>query len=233
MIYQPPLFILDKKAGGYSSKILALSPTGYWKHAEGSGSVALDSSGNGYNGTYSAGVDLSQPGIGDGLNCATFDTAGEKVDIFGAGFASAFNGSKFSVCGWAKRASWPVGSFDRLFTFQVDVNNFTLGELNGVAAGMEFLYKGSGIMKSITKSDMSTTLFFHYAMTVDFPTDEMKAFINGTQIGTTQTLLPAWVGALTVAQFSGINTWFGSMAHNAYWAGVILTPAQILNLATL
>lgn len=47
----------------YPAIILADSPTGYWQLNETSGTVAADSSGNGYTGTYTGGFTLGQTGI--------------------------------------------------------------------------------------------------------------------------------------------------------------------------
>lgn len=46
----------------YQDLVLSRSPDGYWRLADGSGTVATDSSGNGDNGTYQPGVTLGQPG---------------------------------------------------------------------------------------------------------------------------------------------------------------------------
>ena len=49
-------------------------------------------------------------------------------------------------------------------------------------------------------------------------TGEMKAFIDGSQVGTTQTGLGVWVGAIADSVAIGAT---GSAGHSAYWLGMI------------
>ena len=59
----------------YLQKIIAMFGTsliGYWPGSEEAGTVAVDYSGNGYNGVYT-GVTFGQEGIGDGLICPRYD----------------------------------------------------------------------------------------------------------------------------------------------------------------
>ncbi len=54
----------------YANRVLADSPLGYWRLGENSGSVAVDSSGNGNDGTYVGSVALGQPGLAPGMDSA-------------------------------------------------------------------------------------------------------------------------------------------------------------------
>ena len=54
----------------YANRVLADSPLGYWRLGEFSGSVAVDSSGNGNDGTYVGNVVLGQPGLAPGIDSA-------------------------------------------------------------------------------------------------------------------------------------------------------------------
>lgn len=68
-------------ADPYASTVLADHPLGYWRLGESSGTTALDSSGNGHNGTYVGGVTLGAPSlIGSGGTAATFNGTG-YVDL--------------------------------------------------------------------------------------------------------------------------------------------------------
>ncbi len=61
---QDTLTISESAIPAYLSAVLTDLPSGYWRLGEGSGVVAVDSSGNGRNGTYSAtGVTLGQTGL--------------------------------------------------------------------------------------------------------------------------------------------------------------------------
>jgi hypothetical protein len=69
----------------YQKELLALGPLAYWPLEETSGTVAYDLAG-GYNGTYTGGVILAQPGVtnasfGSPSYSASFDGASGYVDI--------------------------------------------------------------------------------------------------------------------------------------------------------
>ncbi len=67
--------------GGYASVVLADSPLAYWKLDESSGTTAVDSSGNGRDGTYAGGYTLSQSGIGGTNTAVLFDGSTAYVDF--------------------------------------------------------------------------------------------------------------------------------------------------------
>lgn len=61
--------------------ITALTPAGYWKLQETSGTAAADSSGNGRNGTYVNGPTLNATAGPDGFNYPTFDGTNDTMDV--------------------------------------------------------------------------------------------------------------------------------------------------------
>src|SRR3990170_2464169 len=88
----------------------------YWMQAEGSGSVALDTSGNSRTGAYT-GVDLGQPGIGDGRTCPWFDGANDYVNTYTASLANAYNKDELTFAAWGKVNSagiWTDGASRRI-----------------------------------------------------------------------------------------------------------------------
>lgn len=82
---------------------VALVVAGCWRFGEPSGTVALDSSGNGNNGTYLGGVTLGQPGVIAGNTAALFDGFNDTVRIPNS--ISLKVGSSFSLEAWVKRTS--------------------------------------------------------------------------------------------------------------------------------
>lgn len=81
-----------------------------------------------------------------------------------------------------------------LASLRVDSNNnieiFTSG------TDMVLKYKGGGVTKSVTTPQTISEYVF-YDLTYDVNDDELKAYINGSQIGVTTTGLGTFAGALT------------------------------------
>jgi hypothetical protein len=83
----------------------------------------------------------------------------------------------------------------------------------------------------------STTDWFHIAVTWDTAADEVKAYFQGSQTGSTLTGLGNWLGSLSenetnVGALMEVPSycWKGWLAHPAAWTKA-LTPAQIASLA--
>jgi uncharacterized repeat protein (TIGR01451 family) len=66
---------------GYAAQILADQPLGYWRLDETSGTVAADASGNGHDGTISAGVSLAQSPLVGGGTSMRFPGTGPIVRV--------------------------------------------------------------------------------------------------------------------------------------------------------
>jgi hypothetical protein len=65
----------------YDSEVLADTPAGYWKLDETSGTSAVDSSGNGNNGTYIGGITLNNRTLADGTKCPDFNGSTGYVNL--------------------------------------------------------------------------------------------------------------------------------------------------------
>ena len=232
--------VLDTLA--YTKKVQSSGPISYWAMAEASGSVALDSSGNGRTGAYTA-VTLGAAGIGDGRTAASFDGATSFNNIYTASFDAAWTGGEFTIAGWAKVSAAGVwtdaanraiirirrsGSGDRIDLLKSSTNN-----------EVDYIYVASGVTKSVVLGSFSPTTYFHIAVTVSAGADQMKAYINGAQTGATQNGLGAWGGVLDATQtcVGAVSTvpatvFSGTLAHIAVWNSA-LSAAAIANLAVV
>jgi VCBS repeat-containing protein len=91
-------------ASSYYDEVMADSPALYWRLDETNGTTAVDSSGNGYDGTYGTGVTLgATPLVPDGNAITTF--ASSATAIVGVGSPDAI--SALSAEMWLKIASAP------------------------------------------------------------------------------------------------------------------------------
>jgi hypothetical protein len=223
----------------YTNKVIALSPIAYWPLAESSGSTATDESGNARNGAYTS-VTLGATGIGDGRTAAAF-TTGSFCNIYGASLAGAFNGQEGSLSMWAQVSAagiWTDGTNKALIELQVDASNVVRIRKTTTNNISQAIYTAGGTNKTVNITNSATT-WFHLALTWSKIADQFKVFLNGAQVGATQTALGTFAGSLvsTAATIGAANTsatipWSGQIAHVALFTS-ILSGADITALATV
>jgi hypothetical protein len=121
-----------------------------------------------------------------------------------------------TVSAWIKLDS--TSANDVIFKFDVDTNNqATIAYINSTAK-MRFQYKAGGTTKKI---DHSVSIendgnWHHVVITWDTSADELKGYIDGSAVGSTQTGLGTWSGSINAFAI-GKN----SIANNSYWTGHI------------
>lgn len=229
--------------GGYANRVKNTATANliaYWPLWEASGTTASDYSGNSRTGTYSN-VTLGATGIGDGNTAASFSSS--YVNVYGAGLVGAFSGAEGTVMAWLNVANvgvWSDGITREFVTLMADSSNRVLCYRNGGANGSlaAFLNAG-GTLKSGGVTGLSTTSWFHMALTYSKSGDALKFYYNGTQQGATATGLGIWAGSLAsnttvvgALSTAASNPWSGSIAHVAVWNTPLLA-AQIAALATV
>jgi hypothetical protein len=209
-----------------------------WRLSETSGAVANDSSPENNDGAYT-GVALANAAGPDGVAVPYFDGANDYVDLHSAGLAADFNGAAGTLAIWVDANIAWADSNARIFTILLaDTNNFLFID-KSAANTVLFSYKSGGTAKTVTLVPVTPASWFHVALTWDKANDELKAYYNGAQTGTTQTGLGVWAGALSSNQcLIGANTktptfvWDGWIGPTSLWKAV-LTPAEILALSTV
>jgi hypothetical protein len=192
------------------------------------------------NGVYT-GVTLGEEGIGDGRTCPLFDGVNDYVNIFTTTFRDAFDEDEGSMMVWAKVADagvWTDGVSRRALTVGVDGNNRVLLQKSVVANAFEYLYTAGGVSK-LRASTISSVDWNVFAITWSKSADEVRAYLAGTQQGTTLNGLGVWVGNLsanTTVIGAGSTVpaavFHGYLAHVAIWDRP-LTLTEIEDLAVL
>ncbi len=234
---------------GVAGAIMALGPLGYWKLDEPSGTTAVDSSGNGRNGTYTGtGYTLQGAAGGDGLNYVDLGNGGNSshiaiasVNVFTANFTPGLTFFMLikpdSVAGTTRQfiiAKQGTG---------VDAEwGYAINE--GVAASMNgrvWSPAGAAVMKKVTSTNLITTAwqavaFSHSTVSASNPIAIYRN--NNTDISASEGLgsssySPAtgavrigWRGDSPAGQY-----WAGGMAHVAIFAGQ-LNSTQIGTMTT-
>lgn len=233
----PALSGLSGMGEDYKQRVLATRSAAllrYWMLDEASGTSMVDSSANADHGVYT-GVDLAQPGIGDGRTCPNWDGVNDKGNAYTAALAAAFPTAEGSLGGFCKVSGAGVyadGTTRQVAGFRVDANNRVFFGRSTGAGSMTLQYSAGGTAKLVTAT-LATLGWFHMCLTWSKAADEVRAYINGIQIGATQTGLGTWVGAVassaanigaTLTTPSGV--WSGSIAHVGLW-NAPLTPAEV------
>jgi len=151
-------------------------------------------------GAGAAAPTLGAAGIGDGRSAFSFD-GGDYVTIYTTKLASELNLAKGSALIWVKMASAAVwaDATERMF---INLRNAAADgmslEKTSVANQLRFLHVGSGITDLVIDTSLgATTDWFLMAMTWDEAADQFKAYLNGAQVGATQTALGAVANPLT------------------------------------
>ena len=241
-IFAPPL---QGNAGQtYAQKVLDIQTAnliGYWPLWEAAGVTAADQSAQANNGSYT-GVDLAQPGIGDGNTCPYFGGSGDYVNVYSAGLASDFNSQELTVALWVKvnaASFWTDAAYHYIIRLGADVANVISFDKQNTNNSLQLAYTAGGTTDQYYGTGHSDTGWIHLALTVSKAADQLKAYKNGSQIGATQTTLGAWVGSLasTLSVIGAQNTTpaavhNGYIAHVALWT-MALDAAQIASLATV
>lgn len=224
-------------AQSYTDRVLSYSPIAYWRLNETAGGTATDSSGNGHTGTYN-GVTLSATTGPDGSTPApSFDGINDFVNVYSAGFAGAFNGSEGSLASWMKVVDWENAGY--LCRFYVDAaNRIRIGQ-SATDNTIEFNYRAGDVAKFVTVGSQTQTGWFHVAMTWTATGDEMQMYIDGAQVGGTQSSLGTWAGALSstqtvigAASTTGSSAFPGNIADFAIF-DTPLSADAIADLATV
>lgn len=225
----------------YTNKVKALGPIAYWPQAEPSGTTIVDESGNGRNGTY-VGVTLGQPGIGDGRTAAGYDGVTSYGNIYSASLAGAWNGQELTISTGVRITDagiWADVLSHRFVYISVDANNRVYLEKQGIPGNLLCAYVAGGTLKAVSWASGSPTTWLHVAITASKTADQMKFYVNGAQVGTTQTGLGTWVGALAstlccigAQNTTPTNAHKGVAAHTAIFNRA-LSAAEIASLAVV
>jgi len=210
----------------------------YWPMWEASGAVGNDISGNARHGAYT-GVDLGQPGMGDGHTCPWWDGVNDYLNVYSTSLRDAFNSDTGTVMIWCKVndiSVWADASARRAIIIKRDWSNYISLHKESGGSGFDFRYQSPGFEKNIYY-DVDDIGWFCAALTWDRGVNEIKAYIKGSQYGATQSGMAVWDGAIADAGIGSRVThptdpWHGWLGPTAIWS-IPLTQTEITRLATV
>lgn len=217
----------------YSTRVLATSPLRYNKLNETSGTAIVDSSGNGYTGTYT-GVDLANADSPFLPNKAPFwDGTNDYGNLHSAAFATAFNYNEFTLMLWFKMNAagvWTDAANRFLIRLDRDASNTINIRKTTNNNELAFTRTGGGTTRSVTLGSQSDTAWVCLALSCSvaggglLAAGELRAYKNGAQVGSTQTgnINATGSGLTSTATTLGAATTTPALVHHGYLAHAII-----------
>lgn len=227
------LGIAPRMHTAYARRVVATQTAnllGYWPLMESAGTVGLDFSGNGRNGTYSGSLVYGDTGIGDGWTSPYFEGTNCQLNVT-TSMTGVFNGLEGTIMIWARRPNWTDALRDALTCQSVTGSWLTF---RGTSSGQMVLsYIGGGIERSIFITGLSGNGWYCFTQSWSKSTDQVKAYKNGVQSGSTLTGLGTWTGEVSFFRIGFRSYWWlGNLAHCAIW-NTALSDAQVLALGSV
>jgi len=153
--------------------------------------------------TFSNIYSLSFAGVDDYVN---LNSAASIVDV-----------SRGTISAWAKLSN--VSDNTPIFKFYTNSNNQATIIYLHSSNEFKFMYKAAGTNTQVITSAGSIEgdgNFHHFAFTWNVGGNEFKAYIDGSQVGTTQTTFGTWSGTPSVFELgrnglSGTGYWIGNI----------------------
>lgn len=173
--------------GNYPDVINGLNPVGYWRLGDGSGTTAVDETGN-KNGRYKHGVSLGEEGAiaGDSDTAVEFDGSDDKIEVGSSGLFPV-NGD-ISVNIWVNIDRYPSGSGrDLIFSLESKNNNKKMNtfELRVNDSGDLYYrhqYDNEGDLEEtalFNSVDLNEDTWYNLTITRDAGSNEVSVYING------------------------------------------------------
>lgn len=219
----------------YSNEVLntqTANIVGYWQLNETSGSLAEDSSSQGNDGSYS-GVTLDSDTGPDNQPVGYWDSTTSYANIYSSDLNTDFNGAEGGISLWFKAADesmWTENKHFFLVNFTSDTGDFIFIRKQNNSQYLMFGYRSGGVEKYHQAVISNKTSWNHIAFTWSDSADQLKVYVNGTNVNTA-TGLGTWGGNLTSTQsvIGSNNTtpsypWKGNIAHVGVWNTPLSQP---------
>lgn len=197
----------------------------YWPMGETRGTIIADISGNGRNGATagSTGPTLGAEGIGDGRTAPSFPGGNGFINVYSTNLRDAWPGANGSFMCWAKVASaavWTNVAYREFVNIEVDGNNCVwAGRTTAATNALYCSFRAGGTIENYGVIGISTTGWFHFALTWSKANERTRVYLNGALWGSTATL-GTWTGSLSssasvlgAVSTGGSEGWNGSIAH--------------------
>ncbi|MBU0980310.1 MAG: hypothetical protein KJ709_05865 [Nanoarchaeota archaeon] len=193
------------------------SLVGYWSMDQHNSSGVHDNSSYGNAGRFSGGLSTSNITTGKYGKGLTFDGVDDWVEI--DTINDDVNVNAGTIEGWGRMANYASGVYETFVALYADNSNRIFIE-KYTDDEMEFYHIAGGTADHINIDVSSYSGWHHWVMTWDTSADELKAYIDGVQVGTTQTGLGTFSGT-PVDSAIGVQAEDEQPAWDEFWNGAI------------
>ena len=232
----------------YKDKVKSIRPESliaYYPLDEERGTAIGDHSLQANHGTATS-VILADDTGPDGLPAPRFDGTNSYINIYSSALDTDFSETTGSASVWVRvlnSAQLENTTRRGILALGADTSNIVYIERTTTANTFRIAYIGGGTTDSVSptfyKDGSYEIPWVHLGVTWDVTNNELKAYVNGVQSGTTQASLGTWSGALasTLCTIGAINTtpasgWSGWIKHVAIW-NAELSADDMLRLGTM
>ncbi|HVT62852.1 MAG TPA: LamG-like jellyroll fold domain-containing protein, partial [Legionellaceae bacterium] len=172
------------------------------------------------SGVNTNGVTVGAAANGHLTNAYSFDGTNDNVNIYSGSLNSAFNPNEGTIVAWAKVSGSGVytdGTTRYIASFRADSNNEVDIRKPSTNNQLVLSYSAGGI-QSQTSIGTTPTGWTQLVITWSKSNDQVKAYINGVQQGSTLNGLGTWVG-----NFVSTTTEIGALNNTGSndWSGLI------------
>lgn len=232
---------IRSRGGLYIGRLAATAPLVYFPLNESSGITAVNRGtlGSAANGTYTS-VDLANAaGPKVPFKAPYFDGVNDYVNIMSSVLDTGLKGDLGTIACWFKFYDASLWT-DTLYHWFIrldrasNVHKIQLFKNPGNYE-LTWVYVANSVDVRVYDYTISDTNWHFLAMTWSKDADQMKAYLDGVQTGSTQTGLGTWVAGslehanIGVQYLAPTYPHKGWLAHAAIWTRV-LTAAEILTL---
>lgn len=161
-----------------------------------------DRSGNNFNGTVGGSMTGADWVTGKYGSALKFDGVNDRINIYSAGFASAFNGAQGAITAWIRipdAAAWADNSQNRsAIALAPDESNYIRFLKPTSVNGLTINYNAGGTVEGFDYAT-SRTDWFHVSLIWNKPQDYTEIYIDGELVDR-DTTLGTWVGSLATTR---------------------------------
>lgn len=152
---------------------------------------------------------------------AILDGSNDFLNIYGAALNEDFDGAAGTVVVFAQVSAagvWTDAATRYLINIGADGNNCVRIFKGSTANQVLYRYIAGGTTDTVIDTTAVGTTKAMFALTWDKAAEELKAYLNGAQVGTTQASLGTWAGSLASTQCfvgavsaTGMTPWSGNI----------------------